>query len=285
MFTERMFFHKRSRFYKILLFTTAVIITGVFFMSEAHAAEIPGVMTVDLVIFAGQSNMSGTGGNAALSPAVPNGLGYEFRPYSDPSGLHQITEPFGVAGCGYLSEPASQKKGSLVSSFVNAYYTRTGVPVVAVSASRGATDSAYWASAPVKAELLDKYVRTKAYLSSNHITLRRSFVVFLQGESDAIEGTTLAQYQTNITAAFESLFANGLERVYVITPGHAKGNLFSYDAINRAQIDLCAKNPCFTLASTALSGMPDAYMSDEVHFGQTALNEIGAAAAGVCASQ
>ena len=252
--------------------------------TASREQELPGVKTVDIVLFVGQSNMAGCGGNAALAPAVPNDVGYEFRPLTDPSGLHPIVEPFGRGDGGYISDPAPVKNGSMVSSFVNTYYGATGVPVVAVSASRGATDSAYWASTNVKSELLNRYTLTKSFLQANHITVRRAFAIFLQGESDALEKTTTLQYQTNITAAFEPLFISGLERVYVITPGHAKGNILVYDPIVQAQIDLCGRDSRFTLASTSLRSMSDAYMSDEVHYGQQALNMIGAEVANVAAS-
>ena len=283
-----------NRFLKKITPVVAIAITCVIFTNQAFAAEVPaapaaetqpsGVKTVDIVIFAGQSNMSGCGGNAALSPAVPNDVGYEFRPLTDPSGLHPIVEPFGRGDCGYLSDNNAVRNGSLVSSFVNAYYGATGVPVVAVSASRGATDSAYWASSSARSELLTRYTLTKSFLQSNHMTVRRSFVVFLQGESDAVEGVKPAQYQANINAAFNPLFIAGLERVYVITPGHPRGNAGIYDPIIQAQIDLCNRDSRFTLASTTLRNLPDASLSDDVHYGQPALNSVGAEAAHVAAA-
>ena len=48
--------------------------------TEAAAAAPLAVKTVDLVIFAGQSNMSGRGGNAKAAPAVPVDTGYESIP-------------------------------------------------------------------------------------------------------------------------------------------------------------------------------------------------------------
>lgn len=256
--------------------------------SAAAATQTPPnteapVMTVDIVIFAGQSNMSGTGGNAALAPAVPNGQGYEFRPMSDMSGLHQIVEPFGVMESGWLADPAARKKGSLVSSFVTNYYARCGVPVVAVPASRGDTTAGYFASPSVKSELYARLVNTKTYLEANHIKVRRMFAVWLQGESDAIKGTSSASYKESLSSAFQPLFAASLDQVYIITPGRARGNLFDYSSIINAQKELCASSDLFTLASTTLTTLPDSYFSDEVHYNQTALNMVGAEAAAVSA--
>ncbi len=280
-------------FKRILNKITPVIVFSiacVIFTIQAQAAELPateggvqGVKTVDLVLFVGQSNMSGFGGNAALAPAVPNDMGYEFRPLSDPSGLHPIVEPFGSMEGGYLSDPGSLRGGTMVSSFANAYYAATGVPIVAVSACRGGSDSAFFASGPVKSELLNKFVQTKSFLQMNHITVRRAFAVFLQGETDALKGVKPAQYQANVLAAFSPLFVNGLQRVYVITPGRAKGNIVNYDSIVQAQIDLCSTDSRFTLASTMLRTMSDASLADEVHYNQSALNSVGSSAAGVAA--
>lgn len=47
---------------------------------------------VDVILFAGQSNMSGVG-DASLAPAVPEGVGYEFRAITDPTRLYPLAEP------------------------------------------------------------------------------------------------------------------------------------------------------------------------------------------------
>ena len=123
----------------------AVTIAGVFAaapvygMQQAAAAtvvETPKV-TVDLIVFAGQSNMSGNGGNAALAPVVPAGAGYEYRPATAPNTLFPLVEPFGRYERGYISDAAEYQKGTLVSAFVSTYYSKTGVPVVAVPATHG----------------------------------------------------------------------------------------------------------------------------------------------------
>ena len=252
---------------------------GSTIINTTPKAVVPGGKVVDLIIFAGQSNMSGAGGNAALAPAVANGCGYEFRAVSDPSGLYPITEPFGIRENGYIGENAACKLGSLVSSFVNTYYQSTGVPVVAVSASRGATDTNYWCSPSVRSDLLGRFTKAKSYLAANNITVRKKYLVWLQGESDAVSGTTPLQYRNNMNTAFASLFLGGLDQVFVITPGGMKNGLYPYDSIINAQRELCASSSRFTLASSMLRTLPTTYMSDEVHYNQQALNMVGADAA------
>lgn len=275
---------KISAFIALVALLLMMAPTSVLAQAEVPAAsgEQP-VMTVDIVIFAGQSNMSGAGGNAGLSPAVPNGQGYEFRPMADMTALHQVTEPFGVNCGGYICDGPNARHGTLVSSFICSYYAKCGVPVMAVSAAKGGSDSGYWASPEVKADLFARYIRTRDYCKSNHIAVRRAIAVWLQGESDGVQGVSAAKYQENVISAWQPLFAEGLEQVYVITPGHSRGNMLSYGNIAAIQTDLCNKSNLFTLASTQLGGLSDAYLTDDVHYNQQALNMVGAATGNVAA--
>jgi hypothetical protein len=244
--------------------------------ADINAAPV----TVDLIIFAGQSNMSGNGGNAALAPVVPIGHGFEYRPTNSPNALYQIVEPFGRYEGGYVSDSPSYQNGTLVSSFVNTYFSKTGVPVVGVCATHGGTDSSYWANSATKADMVSRLVKTKAYLEKNNYKVRRKFLVFLQGESDAVKGISETDYKNNLIAAFQPLFANGLEQVFMITPGYASNGVFSYDEVVKAQVDLCNSNNLFTLGSQLLhSPSMNGYLNDTVHYNQQGLNMVGANAA------
>ena len=244
--------------------------------TKVNAAQV----TVDIIIFAGQSNMSGNGGNAALAPVVPIGQGFEYRPANAPNALYPITEPFGRYEGGYVSDVPSYQNGTLVSSFVNTYFSKTGVPVVGVCATHGGTDSSYWASSATKADMVSRLVKTKAYLEKNNYKVRRKFLVFLQGESDAVKGISQTDYKNNLIAAFQPLFANGLEQVFIITPGYASNGVFSYDEVVKAQVDLCNSNNLFTLGSQLLhSPAMNIYPNDTVHYNQQGLNMVGANAA------
>ena len=87
--------------------------------------------SMDLIIFMGQSNMSGAGGDASAAPKLTEGAGYEYRAVTDPDTLHVLEEPFGEKeNRGALDDTELlERKGSLVTSFVNAYYEQTNVPV------------------------------------------------------------------------------------------------------------------------------------------------------------
>lgn len=239
------------------------------------APPAPSV-TVDLIIFAGQSNMSGNGGNAALAPVVPAGQGYEYRPVSAPNALFPLVEPFGRNERGYISDAPQYQNGTLVSAFVTSYYSKTGVPVVAVPATHGGTDSGYWANDATKADLLSRFIKAKTYLEKNNFTVRHKYLIFLQGESDAVKGVSDFDYKNNLTSAFQPLFANGLEQVFIITPGYAIDGLYSYNDVVAAQIDLCNSSDLFSIGSTLLHKLPpNAYLADAVHYNQTGLNMVG----------
>ncbi len=257
-------------------------------VQEAPAEEVQtpaAPVQVDLIIFAGQSNMSGNGGNPALAPAVLPGQGYEYRPVAAPGQLTPLVEPFGKFERGLISDAPEYRRGSLVSAFVSTYYSKTGTPVVAVPAMRGGSDSSFWASAATKADLLSRYIKTKAYLESNNFTVRRKFLVFMQGETEAVRGVSGVDYKNDLIAAFQPLFANGLEQVFIITPGYALDGVYSYDDVVNAQTDLCNSNDLFTLGSSVLHspGM-NSYLADAVHYGQAGLNLAGSSAGAVAAA-
>ena len=236
--------------------------------------------TVDLVIFAGQSNMSGRGGDATQAPGVPADTGYEFRIGTCPTGIYPVTEPFGVYSNGYLCDPPSLRGGSLVSSFMNSYYRATGTPVLGFSAARGGSSIGYWQTAPVQAELESKFDTIQSWCTANHINIRRKYVVWLQGETDGVANIDIETYKTGLANTFTRLFVKGLDQVFVITIGQYAGLPGTYDKVNEAARQLCAQDPKFTLGSEALSALPPTYLTDGCHYNQAALNIVGSQCGG-----
>ena len=90
---------------------------------------------VELIIFAGQSNMAGRG-TAALAPKITKAQAWEFRSVSDPTKLYPLTEQFGYLENNPVGiwEPG-MKTGSMVTSFVETYLTDSEKAVVALSTS------------------------------------------------------------------------------------------------------------------------------------------------------
>ena len=242
------------------------------------------VKTVDLVIFAGQSNMSGRGGDAKAAPGVPVDTGYEFRYGTCPTGMYPVTEPFGIYSNGYLCDPPALRGGSLVSAFMNAYYKGTGVPVLGFSAARGGSSIAYWQSAPVQAELSQKLDVIKAWCASNHIYIRKIYAVWLQGETDGVANVEKNAYKNGLSNVFAPLYSKGLSQVFVITTGQYVGLPGTYDKVIEAQLELCSQNPHFSLGSDALRTLPANYLADGCHYNQSALNLVGTQCGNVAAT-
>ena len=274
------------------VFMVLAIITGVFALCNARyvcaaetdpAAQPLAAKTVDLVIFAGQSNMSGRGGNAAAAPAVPVDTGYEFRIGTSPTGMYPMSEPFGIHNNGYLCDPPALRGGSLASAFMNTYYNATGVPVLAFSAARGGASIGYWQSGPVQAELSQKYDLINAWCQANSVHIRKKYVVWLQGETDGVGRIEKNAYQSGLANTFSTLTAKGVDQVFVITIGRYAGLPGTYDKVIAAQTELCATDPHFTLGSDVLRTLPDAYLVDGCHYGQAALNMAGSQCGSVAA--
>jgi len=236
-----------------------------------------GKIVVDLIMFMGQSNMSGSGGDADYAPEVKMDHGYEFRAISDPTRLYQITEPFGVNENninGIMDLPGA-KKGSLVSSFANTYYEETGVPIVAVSASAGGTDTDYWLSASVISDYKERQARAQVWLESNDYYIRKQYVIWLQGESDAEDGITSEKYNENMDNIIRPLFIGGVQKVFFITPGRTISKNQYFNNIISAQLEMSKTSGYYALGTTVLNGVSTEYMTDEWHYNQTVLNLVG----------
>lgn len=236
---------------------------------------------VDLIFFMGQSNMSGCGGDASLAPAVAEEAGMEYRSVSDPTRLYPLTEPFGINEnrIGGLIEYPNGKKGSLVSAFINEYYALTGRRVVAVSASKGETSIDDFTQDNIMADIASRYAFSKSYLSNNGYTLGHIYVVWLQGESDALEKVDPEVYRTKLDDFMRPLFIDGLEKVFIITPGRTYDYKNLYSSIIDMQKKICIESDYYALATTVLTGVSTEYMTDMYHYNQHVLNLVGQEAA------
>lgn len=232
---------------------------------------------VDLIFFMGQSNMSGCGGDAALAPLVPEKNGYEYRSVSDPTRLYPITEPFGINEnrIGGLFEYPNGKKGSIVSAFVNEYHDLTKRKVVAVSVSKGETSISDFLAADIMADVEQRFSYSKSYLSNNGYEIGHIYVVWLQGESDSLEGTNPEVYKTKLDDFFRPMFIEGLEKVFIITPGRTYDYKNIYRDIVNAQQQVCKESGYYALATTILGGVSTEYMVDMYHYNQHVLNLVG----------
>lgn len=236
-----------------------------------------GKPVIDLIFFMGQSNMSGAGGDKELAPPVTEGHGYEFRAISDPTRLYNIEEPFGKneSFIGGICDIPGAKKGSIVSCFANEYYALTGVPIVGVSASQGATTTEIWQSAGFQIDMQQRYDITVNWLNDNGYYIKNRYVVWFQGESDAANHVQPEIYNTNMDNIIRPLFIKGLNKVFIITPGRTLSIKNYFDDIINQQLDMCRESGYYALGTNILSDVSAEYMVDEWHYNQLVLNIIG----------
>lgn len=235
--------------------------------------------SMDLIIFMGQSNMSGAGGDASEAPELTEGAGYEYRAVTDPDTLHVLSEPFGEKeNRGALDDTELlERKGSLVTAFVNAYYEQTKVPVVAVSASRGSSSLNGWLTKGLKEEAADRLNGAKDRMKKEKIHVHHTYMVWFQGEADANLETSAEEYQKELSELVSYMKEQGVEKCFLIELGPDLTDPAKHQEIMEAQISACKKNQDLFLVSTLPAELTDTDMKDElgIHFTQKALNLIG----------
>ena len=252
---------------------------GDTFQGKTNSPEEGNV--VDLIMFMGQYNMSGEGGDASLAPKVSEEAGMEFRPISDPTRLYRIEEPFGANenNPSGLNEFPGVKKGSLVSSFVNEYHDLTGRRVIAVSASMSNADMDIWTSEGVMTDVRQRLENSVSYLENNGYKIGHIYGLWLHGEADGLKGSTADSYKNSLEKIMTPMFKAGLEKLFVITPGRTIDYTDIYHTIVESEIDLCKKNNHYAIATTVLSKVSTEYMVDQYHYNQHVLNYVGQEAA------
>ncbi|KAB1438224.1 sialate O-acetylesterase [Candidatus Galacturonibacter soehngenii] len=273
---------RKNKLIAALSFLLILTVSVLVFVLEKHASENKQLTLnkgseVDLVMFMGQSNMSGTG-DSEKAPVVIDGAGYEFRAISDPTQLYPIEEPFGQYENNEEGvDDKDLKTGSLVSSFVNSYYSGSGVPVVAVSASAGGSTLHSWREdGNLLPDAVNRYNMAKEWLLDNGYVIRHSYMVWLQGESDGNKQTSKEDYISSMKDIFSIMKDSGVEKCFLIRIGIRTEEPGMYDAIIEAQTELCRDNEDFILVSTKAVELEHlGLMRDEVHYTQGGLNLIG----------
>lgn len=237
----------------------------------------------DLFLFAGQSNMAGRGISSRQwpdsAPSIIEGAGYEYRAISDPTHLHVIKEPFGVNenNPDGIFEPG-MKTGSMVTAFVNAYYSRTKIPIIGISASKGGSAIGEWQGKnDYLTDAIMRFKRAQNYAKEKNITLRHSYMLWCQGETDGDIGTSLSLYKSQFKNMFAQLKKIGIETCFLITIGEYNGDKgYDYSNIRQAQLELSVELPDVILVCDDFHTMKKRQlMKDEFHYYQKAYNEVG----------
>ena len=232
---------------------------------------------IDLVLFAGQSNMAGRG-SSIDAPVVEEGGGYEFRAISDPTVLHPIVEPFGVNENkqGGINEKG-MKTGSLVSALVKTYHERTGRIIVGVSASKGGTEISEWQKDGVLLpDAIERFRTAEAWLLDNGYSIGNRWMIWCQGETDGDRRTSKADYKMRLASLLSEMQATGIEHTFLIRIGNHRDDRERYANIIQAQTEFCETAPQITLIATAFDQMAsEGLMNDEFHYTQLGYNRCG----------
>ena len=267
--------NKRSKLFMAVLVVCAAIGAGIFLYHDFYALK-----EADIILFMGQSNMSGAGGNALEAPELIKGAGYEYRAITQPDELSVLSEPFGENEHkeGFLDDrELIPRGGSLATSFVNAYYKQTRERVIAVSASRGSAQISSFNNYLVE-DVIERLEGAKRIMTEQGVHIRHIYMVWFQGETDSYVGTTSDQYVGGMQNLLHTLQPYGVEKCFLIQIGQVQmaGETIDTSYIQAVQENLCAGDENFVLVSTLpkeISTPP--YMEDGIHFTQAGLNLIG----------
>ena len=249
--------------------------------------------TVDVIVFAGQSNMTGNG-NAALAPDLREGAGYAYNPVTGKKALAPLKEPFGRGQDDSYFQNTDYANGSMVTAFVNSYYSQTKTPVIAVPAASVGTGSVSWAEGRYQG-VINRTNAAVKLAEKQGLTVRHVFLVWMQGENDAFARMSGDAHQKNLTTLYKKVSQKtDVEACLLITiPSYFNGSIQYFPTLNKridvgfdigeqykviqnAQKKLCRKNKNFYLISTKASSLNASYLQkDGVHLTQEALNIVG----------
>ena len=249
---------------------------------------------MDIIIFGGQSNMQGQSGQV---PEInePVAGAWEYRSVGNQTIPLQIPVGEDIGGNKYYLG-ASHASGSLIPAFCRAYVKATDREVIAISACRGDTTLVDWHKGTYRYFHAARKIRAGIEKAKSMGHVEHISYVWLQGESDAIIGTTEEQYVENLIRYKEMLKADfGIEKFGIIKVGyffctsqwHTTWGTYEAkkakdEAIMRAQEKAVETDSDFTMLTricTELSMKPE-YINPNAsgHYNNEALDLIGQAA-------
>ena len=258
--------------------------------AEKNVEKQEGVY--DLIIFMGQSNMAGRGGNASEAVKGIAGAGYElkFDESGEVEGLDPVEEPFG-------SETNSSVGGSMVTAFMNAYYNNSGTPVIGIAAAyNDKSIYDYWQKGQDGLEnTKTKVQKATEWLEKNNYKVRHKYMVWNHGETDVsnIEYTDSNNQKQTYEQALQNTITEmqyvGIERCFMIRIGGIylyEGYEENYQERYYEYLDMVneqtriAQNDWITLISTSMLTLSkcEEMMTDMLHFNQEALDIVGSEA-------
>ncbi len=172
---------------------------------------------MDVLIFCGQSNMQGsTEGCPAENEPVQGALEYKVQT----DGLVPLKHPVGE-NLGTFLFAAAREGGSLVPDFCRAYYAETGKECVAIHVAKGGSTIGEWRYGT------QRYYHSLNKIKAGLVKIRQTeevdkiYLVWLQGESDAIIGTSENEYLSRLYELKNSLKKDvQIDKFGIIRVGH-----------------------------------------------------------------
>ena len=258
---------------------------------------------MDVLIFSGQSNMQGET-EALPSPNEPVDGALEYKYTTDE--FVPLRHPCGEDLGGDAREhcPIQQAwdgHGSLVPDFCREYVRLTGRRVCAVHAAQGGSAVAEWQkngdeAAAARYKLAVAKMRSAIEKVRATEGVGRVFILWLQGESDAIYRTPPGEYKRLLKAFKDDLKADvGIERFGVIGVGYFAGvvnwltdrtreaGMLDDEVIIHAQDEICREDPDIAMVTTVCRefSLDPEMLSPfaEGHYNNAAMTKIGTYAA------
>lgn len=208
-----------------------------------------------------------------LSDPVGENITFDLR-----EGWDYATKKDGWHDCNALGSSYAGNS-SLLPSFCEVYVEKTGRDVLAIHSARGSTMIDQWMPESKVYKVLVTKAKAGIKKASEHGNVDKIFLIWLQGESDAIFKKKRDTYKEMASVLAKSLKNDlGIEKVGVIRVGHFTNDERD-DEIIEAQSEICRENSDFlmlTEITTELNKQPE-YMNPNVagHFSAKGLQKLG----------
>lgn len=243
--------------------------------------------TVNLICFAGQSNMAGRGivteAHPEDAPICEPYAGYEFRAISDPTKLYPLTKTLGVTENNPEGiNDGNMKTGGIATSFCNAMYEHNGgVSTVCVSASQGGTSTNNWLNNGLLTDCINRIETARDWLVNNYYEILNVYMLWCQGESDGDNihagRETIEQYVANTNEIFSTVISHGVDKVLLIRIGNYNAESDTrYVPIIQAQTEIAKSHDDVIMVSCDFAGFREkGLMKDSFHYYQDGYNITG----------
>lgn len=160
---------------------------------------------MDLIIFSGQSNMQGqTEGFPQDNTPINGAWEYKYKEDTFCPLQHPVGETLEEDGQ-ILLLGASKGNGSLLPAFCRTYVRNSGREIFAVHIAKGATTIAEWQPDTLRYRAMVKKILAAKKKAKELAAIDNVCFVWLQGESDAIEGTSEQDYYNRFIALKNAL--------------------------------------------------------------------------------